>query len=182
MKKNYLFLILAFLFINAVKAQDEAVTSVQKNQFKINMLFPGFVYEHGFSAKNTLYSEVSLGLGYSYNSYYDESNVFFAPLISEQFRHYYNLEKRANKGKRTAYNSGNFIALNAQYNFRSISTNDKYGEYVPSFTAAALWGLQRTYKGKFNLEFNIGPGVNFDKYDTEFVPVGNFTLGWVIGN
>jgi putative salt-induced outer membrane protein YdiY len=181
MKKNYLFLFLAVLFFNGVHAQDEAVTSVQKNQFKINMLFPGFVYEHGFSAKNTLYSEIALGLGYAYNSYHNDGNLYIVPLISEQFRHYYNLEKRAAKGKRTAFNSGNYLAGNAVYNFRSISTNDEYGDYVPSFTVAALWGLQRTYKGRFNLEFNIGPGVNFDKYDTEFVPVGNFTLGWVLG-
>jgi len=50
-----------------------------------------------------------------------------------------------------------------------------------TFALDALWGLQRTYKGRFNLEFNIGLGVNFVKYDTEFVPVGNFILGWVIG-
>lgn len=181
MKNNYLFLFVAIFLFNGVYAQDEAVTSVRKNQFKINMLLPGFVYEHGFSTKNTLYSEASLGLGYRYSSYYDESTWYILPMINEQFRHYYNLEKRAAKGKRTAYNSGNFIAANAIYNFKSLSTNDKYGNYDPSFTIAALWGLQRTYKGRFNLEFNIGPGVNFDKYDTEFTPVGNFTLGWVIG-
>ncbi|MBZ4033696.1 hypothetical protein K6T82_02900 [Flavobacterium sp. 17A] len=179
MKKKYLFL---FLFFNAfylIHAQDEAPVSV-KNQFKINMLFPSLVYELALSEKNTLYSEAGVGLGYRYNSYYGEGNVYFFPLINEQFRHYYNLKKRANKGKRTAFNSGNYLAANALYNFRSLSTNDKYGNYSESFTVAALWGLQRTYKGRFNLEFNIGPGVNFDKYDTEFVPVGNFTLGWVI--
>jgi len=181
MKKNYFLLLLFFAVIPAIHAQDEAAVSVAKNQFKINILFPGFVYEHGFSDKNTLYSEASLGLGYRYNSYYDESNFYFVPMINEQFRHYYNLEKRAEKGKRTAFNSGNFIAGNAVYNFKSISTNEKYGEYVPSFTLGALWGLQRTYKGKFNLEFSVGPGVNFDKFDTVLVPIGNFTLGWVIG-
>lgn len=181
MKIKNLFLLLSVLFINAVNAQDDAPVSVAKNQFKINMLFPGFVYEHGFSEKNTLYSEIALGVGYEYNSYHNDGNVFIFPLINEQFRHYYNLEKRAAKGKRTAFNSGNYIAGNAIYNFRSISTNSEYGHYEPSFTIAALWGLQRTYKGRFNLEFNVGPGVNFDKYDTEFVPVGNFTLGWVIG-
>jgi putative salt-induced outer membrane protein YdiY len=180
MKKNYLFLFLAVLFFNAVQAQDEAVTSVQKNQFKINMLLPGFVYEHGFDAKNTLYSEASLGFGFSSNS--NNSNFAIFPNINEQFRHYYNLEKRATKGKRTAFNSGNFLALDAIYNFESISTNDDYRESVPSFTIGATWGLQRTYKRKFNLEFSAGPGVNFDKYDTEFALIANFTLGWVIGN
>lgn len=181
MKKSYLFVIFFTFLFNASYSQDEAVTAVRKNQFKINMLFPGFVYEHGFSEKNTLYSEIALGLGYRYNSYYNEGNVYLFPLINEQFRHYYNLEKRRTKGKRTAFNSGNYIAGNAFYNFKSISTNDEYGNYDSSFTVAALWGLQRTYKGRFNLEFNVGPGVNFDKSDTEFVPVGNFTLGWVIG-
>lgn len=179
MTKNYILLFLFIISFSTVQAQDEAPTTV-KNQFKINMLFPSLVYEHAFSDKNTLYSELGLGVGYRYNSFYDEGNVYFFPLINEQFRHYYNLKKRADKGKRTAYNSGNFLALNALYNFKSLSTNDKYGNYPQSFTVAALWGLQRTYKGRFNLEFNVGPGVNFDKYDTEFVPVGNFTLGWVI--
>jgi putative salt-induced outer membrane protein YdiY len=180
MNKNYLLLLLSVFIVNVIQAQDE-VPSVEKNQFKINMISPGFVYEHGFTTKNTLYSEISVGVGYSYNSFYNESNVYFSPLISEQFRHYYNLEKRAKKGKRTAHNSANFFALNAQYNFRSISTNERYREYVPSTTIAVLWGLQRTYKRKFNMEFNLGPGINIDQYNTEFVPVANFTLGWVIG-
>lgn len=180
MKKNYLFLLLAVLCIDAVQAQDDAAVSVVKNQFKVNLLFPAFVYEHGFDAKNTLYSEVTLGVGYRYSSYYGTSWYVF-PMINEQFRHYYNLEKRAAKGKRTARNSGNFLAASAYYNFESLNTNEKYGNYDPSFTLAALWGFQRTYKGRFNLEVHLGPGVNFDKYDTEFVPVTNFTLGWVIG-
>ncbi|MDR7212428.1 DUF3575 domain-containing protein [Flavobacterium piscis] len=181
MKNNYLLLLLSVLFTITIQAQDEAPASVEKNQFKINFLFPGFVYEHGFDAKNTLYSEVSSGFGYRYNSYYDESTTYFLPMINEQFRHYYNLEKRANKGKRTAYNSGNFIAVSATYNFQSISTNKDYAEYCPSFTLAPLWGFQRTYKRKFNLEVNLGAGVNFDRFDTEFVLVAGFTLGWVIG-
>jgi len=180
MKKNYLFVILFAFLINASYGQDEAATAVQKNQFKVNMFLPGFVWEHGFDAKNTLYSEASLGLGFSTNS--DDSNFAFYPQIVEQFRHYYNLEKRAAKGKRTAFNSGNYLGLLAAYNFESISTNDDYRESVPSFTVGALWGLQRTYKRKFNLEFSAGPGVNFDKYDTEFVPIINFSIGWVIGN
>jgi len=180
MKHNYL-LLLSFLFAITIQAQDEVPTSVEKSQFKINFLFPGFVYEHGFDTKNTLYSEVSFGLGYRYNSYYDESTVYFLPMINEQFRHYYNLEKRAGKGKRTAYNSGNFIAMSATYNFQSISTNEKYSEYCPSLTIAPIWGFQRTYKRRFNLEVNLGAGVNFDRFDTEFAPVANFSLGWVIG-
>lgn len=81
MKKTYLFLLLSVLSINAVQAQDETSVSVAKNQFKINVLFPGFVYEHGFSEKNTLYSEASLSLGYSYSDFYGKSNVYMIPVI-----------------------------------------------------------------------------------------------------
>jgi hypothetical protein len=181
MKKNYLFLLLSILFIHAVQAQDETA-SVAKNQFKINaLLSPGFVYEHGFSAKNTLYSEVSFIVGYRHNGVYEESNWYFVPRINEQFRHYYNLEKRATKGKRTAYNSGNFVALYADYQLESISTNKWFNEYQPSVTIGPVWGIQRTYKGKFNLDLNIGAGAQVDQYETEFALIANFSLGWVIG-
>lgn len=181
MKKNYLFLFFSVLFINAIYAQDEPV-SVAKNQFKVNLLLsPGFVYEHGFSAKNTLYSEISTIIGYRHNNYYNESTWYFVPRINEQFRHYYNLEKRASKSKRTAYNSGNFLALSAEYQFESISSNKLFSEYVSSFTVGPVWGIQRTYKGKFNMDLNIGAGVNIDQFNTEFTPIANFSLGWVIG-
>jgi opacity protein-like surface antigen len=182
MKINHLFLLLTVLIINAAQAQDDAPVSVAKNQFKINpLLSPGFVYEHGFSAKNTLYSELSFAIGYRHDGFYNESTWYFIPRINEQFRHYYNLEKRAAKGKRTANNSGNFVALYAQYDFQSISTNKLFNEYCPSFTLAPVWGIQRTYKGKFNIDLNMGAGVNIDQNDTEFALVANFTLGWVIG-
>ncbi|WP_431242245.1 hypothetical protein ACQ9BO_20440 [Flavobacterium sp. P21] len=178
MKKIY-FLMLFFAG-SYVHAQDEVAVSVAKNQFKINVLFPGFVYEHGFSEKNTLYSEATLGLGYSYSDFYGESNVYIAPYITEQFRHYYNLQKRANKGKRTERNSANYLALVMTYTFKPLSGDAEHFSYTPSTTVAALWGLQRTY-GRFNLEFNAGPGVNFSKVETEFAFPVNFTLGWVIG-
>ena len=37
------------------------------------------------------------------------------------------------------------------------------------------------YIHKFNLDLNMGAGYAFSKNDSEFVPVLNFTLGWVIG-
>ncbi|MTH18223.1 hypothetical protein [Flavobacterium sp. LC2016-01] len=180
MKKIYFLMLLLAAF--NVHAQDDAPVSVAKNQFKINViLLPGFVYEHGFSAKNTLYSEASIVTGYRHNSWYDESTWYFTPRITEQLRHYYNLEKRATKGKRTAFNSGNFIALNANYYFQSISTNKWFNEEVPSFAIGPVWGIQRTYKGKLNIDLHIGAGVYVDKYDTDFTPIANFCLGWVIG-
>ncbi|WP_232726991.1 hypothetical protein [Flavobacterium sp. 1] len=159
-------------------AQD--IPSVEKNQFKINLILPGVVYEHGFSNKNTLYSEFSFGLGYS-KSGFSGSTWSYYPTVNEQFRHYYNLEKRTANGKRIFGNSGNFFGLNAIYNFESINSNKSVSPTVASFTIAPVWGFQRTYKHNFNLNLNGGVGYNIDKNNSEIVPVVNFTLGWLIG-
>ena len=177
MKKKFL-LFSSLLAMTVLQAQDKP--SVEKNQFKINALTPGIVYEHGFNAKNTLYSELSLGLGYQFSSYAGSTWSFY-PLINEQFRHYYNLEKRAAKGKVTSHNSGGFVAMTATYVFKSITTNDSFSSSVPSLTVGPVWGFERTYKGNFNLGLNLGIGYNMDKYDNEFTPIANFTLGWVLG-
>lgn len=177
MKKKFL-IFLSLLAMTVLHAQDKP--SVEKHQFKINVLTPGFVYEHGFNGKNTLYSELSLGLGYQYSSF-SGSTWNFYPFINEQFRHYYNLEKRAAKGKVTANNSGGFVAITASYFFQSITSNNSFSSSVPSLTIGPVWGFERTYKRNFNLGLNLGAGFNMDKYNTEFVPIVNFSLGWVIG-
>jgi hypothetical protein len=177
--KRKIIIIFSLMALQNLCAQNSQIT-VEKNLYKINLLLPGFVYEHGFSSKNTLYSEFSFGFGYR-NSDFGGSTWTFYPTINEQFRHYYNLEKRAGKGKRTAGNSGNFYGLNAFYNFESINSNTDASSSYASFTVAPVYGFQRTYKHKFNLSLNGGVGYNIEKDNNEFVPVINFTIGWVIG-
>lgn len=176
--KNKLFLALSLIAINSITGQEAVY--VAKNQFKINVLSPGLVYEQGFDDKNTLYSELSLGFGYRSNSFAGNTWDFY-PTINEQFRHYYNLEKRANKGKVTAHNSGGFVAMTTTYFFESTTTNNSFSKTIPSFTVGPVWGFERTYKGNFNLGLNLGVGYNVDKYNNEFTPILNFSLGWVIG-
>jgi hypothetical protein len=175
-------IVLFLLFTPLFNLFAQDTPTVEKNQFKINMLLPGFVYEHGFSNKNTLYSELSFGVGYR-DSGFNGSSWSFYPSITEQFRHYYNLEKRTNKGKVTTNNSGSFVALHADYRFRAISSNESHIPTESSFTIAPVWGFQRTYKGNFNLGLNMGAGYTINSYseDSGFVPVLNFSLGWVIG-
>lgn len=177
--KKYLYVLLHFVIFSNLYSQN---SSVEKNQFKINMLLPGFVYEHGFDEKNTLYSEVSFGIGYRNSDFYGNEWSFY-PVITEQFRHYYNLEKRASKGKVTAHNSGGFVALHANYNFKAISTNEDLSSSEISLTIAPVWGFERTYKSNFNLGLNMGVGynINSNSDDSGLIPVFNFSLGWVIG-
>jgi hypothetical protein len=178
--KKYVYVLLHLVIFSNLYSQNHP--SVEKNQFKINMLLPGFVYEHGFNTKNTLYSEISFGIGYRDSDFYGSEWSFY-PVITEQFRHYYNLEKRATKGKVTGHNSGGFIAVHANYNFKAISTNKQLSSSETSLTLAPVWGFERTYKSNFNLGLNMGVGYNINSIsdDSGFVPVLNFSLGWVIG-
>ncbi|MDI5951088.1 hypothetical protein [Flavobacterium yafengii] len=178
-KNGKVALVALFILITISHTYAQEKPAVEKSQFKINVLLPGFVYEHGLSDKNTLYSELSLGYGYTSNSF--GKTWTFYPYINEQFRHYYNLEKRTEKGRVTSHNSGGFVAMAALYNFKSIYTNDNFLPKNASITVAPVWGFQRTYKGNFNLDLNMGVGYNFDKNDSELAVVLNFTLGWVIG-
>jgi hypothetical protein len=181
MKKNII-ICCCLLGLSFAKAQD--IISVDKKLFKINLLLPGIVYEHGLDAKNTIYSELSTGIGFRKNSF--GSTWTFYPVINEQLRHYYNLEKRSLKGKKITENSGNFLALNAIYNFKSFSTqNNSLNNDDASFVIAPVWGMQRTYTKKLNLSLNAGLGYVFHSDQTYksngIVPVFNFSIGWVIG-
>jgi hypothetical protein len=153
-------LLLGLLTVASINAQDKA--AVEKNQFKINFLAPEVVYEHGFDAKNTLYSELSLGFSYSYNGSFG-SNLSLVPDITEQLRYYNNLEKRASTGKSTYKNSGGYVAVTANYNFESIKSNDSFSTTIPSLTVGPFWRFERTYKHNFNLGLNMGLGDNVDK-------------------
>lgn len=43
-----------FILMTISHSNAQEKTVVEKSQFKINVLLPGFVYEHGLSDKNTL--------------------------------------------------------------------------------------------------------------------------------
>lgn len=49
-------------------------------------------------------------------------------------------------------------------------------------TIAPVWGLQRTYENGINIALVTGAGYNFgtNQRTSGFVPVINFTLGWVL--
>lgn len=180
MKKVIIIITLVGLF--KVNAQEK--TNVEYHLFKINVLLPGVVYEHGLDDKNTIYSELSTGIGFSKNSF--GSTWTFYPVINEQLRHYYNLEKRSLNGKKITGNSGNFLALNAIYNFEALSSqNNSRNNNDASFVLAPVWGMQRTYTKKFNLSLNAGLGYVFHSnqaYNSNgIIPVVNFSIGWVIG-
>lgn len=178
MKKNILTSIVLFVFLTT-NAQN-SISNVDKNQFKINILSPGITYEKGIGQNTTLCTDVNFSMGFSYNSN-SGMKWLYAPYIREQYRYYYNFEKREVKGKNSKNNSANFIAVNGSYYFKPLG-NTEFVSVYDGFTIAPVWGLQRTYSQGININLTTGMGYNFGTNNrvAGFVPVINFTLGWVI--
>ncbi|MDX6189943.1 hypothetical protein SGQ83_11330 [Flavobacterium sp. Fl-318] len=176
---KYITTLILLAFIN-LNAQDKS-SSLENNQFKINVLSPGITYEKRLSKNTALATDLNLSAGFAYNSN-SGAKLLLSPCISEQYRYYYNLEKRYSRDRNTKNNSGNFIALSGSYYFRPIG-NSEYVSVYDGLTIAPAWGLHRTYGSGINISLIAGAGYNFgtDERKANFVPVVNFTLGWVIG-
>ena len=91
------------------------------SQFSLNFLLPSVEYETAISENSTLDLNLGFGIGYHDSAYLDEAEYGVYPNFQAQYRYYYNLKKRLEKGKKISENSGNYIAL---------STNVSSGEPV----------------------------------------------------
>jgi hypothetical protein len=173
MKNPKHFLLLLFLFFSiTIFAQDSI--SVSKDLFKIDVLLPGFSYEHGITKKSTFL--VQFGVG---SAAFNSDEIYISPIVLGEYRYYYNLEKRDKKGKNISRNSGNYLGGNIAYHFVPFGhQNEDFTEYT---TLAAFWGLQRTYKKGFYMNLQLGGYYAFDNDgDTAFGPWINYTLGFVL--
>lgn len=175
MKNITLFLL---FFSSLIYAQEKKL--VTENIFKINILSPGVSCEKGISKNTTIAVDANLSIGF--NVHNNKTTVLAAPFLRTQYRYYYNLQKRLNKNKNIANNSGNYIAFNASHYFKPIN-NDVFISNLDGTTIGSVWGFQKTYKSNINLGANAGIGYNISNNQKNGVmPILNFTIGYVIGN
>lgn len=192
MKRYFLtsLLLMAFTGITLAQSAEEPEAKVEKHQFAYNIL-TNVSYEKGISNKTTLrfsgpvagsvlYTKTSITIN---DYHYEESEWGYAirPALDVQIRHYYNLNKRLQQGKKVARNSGNYIAGVVGAAGPSIAKSDNL--YVSDFTLllGAIWGIQRNYGERFMMNVNVGPGVNFYDNKSEFAPIVGVTLGFRLG-
>ncbi len=175
MEKKLFFSLNFLLLVITLNAQE--VSKVKDNLFRINILNPGLTFEKAVGRKETLCLDANLSLTYTTSV---ATGIAKTPFVRLQFREYYNLNRRIAKNKNILNNSGNYIALNNSYYFKTINDNDFI--YIDDgFNIGTTWGMQRTYKSGLNINFNTGLGYNFSTRRKQFFhPIINFTIGWVI--
>ncbi len=176
MKISTFFVFFSFL-PGLVCAQSDK--NVEDNQFTINFLLPGVVYEHGISNNSTLTAEATIGFAYRESDFFD-SGFGIYPIGKLQYRHYYNFQRRLEKGKHIAGNTGNYIAplLGIQSGKAIIGDLN----YASDFFAGvgAVYGLQRTGQKGFSFRFEVGPAYFLDEFDADFGLFMAIKLGWVV--
>lgn len=179
-----------FLFAVCLTAQDSAPTSVASslNSIQANLGSVYFVHEKGFTDKFTVRLEAGVMQQFRFLSpdANDESYYGLRPVVKVTPRLYYNLEKRAARGRNTANNSGDFVGLTATYlpNFFVWNTNENVIA-VNNFRAHVHWGLRRQLGKHFDFEFtagfNLRPGGRILGQRSVVGLVGLPHVGWRFG-
>lgn len=153
------FLILIFLLLLSLnlKAQSE-----EKNIFGVQTGFLGIWthYETGLSNEFVLRTEVGLDSGIWRGSFYKNTGFLMTPVLTLEPRWYYNLPKRAEKGKDIAGYGANFISVKTSYHPDwFVITNQPYVRIVSDISFVPTWGIRRNIGRHFNYEAGAGMGV-----------------------
>ncbi len=161
---------ITILFLSVIStncfAQEKLQTNIV-NITKVTFLNPGISYENKVGKFQSIvgqaFMNTSFSIGYS-SSLGNTSSISFDPALSIQYRYYYNYDRRENKGLRTEMNSLNYLSPTFETIFsKNRIDNAHYIENKrrPINTIGAVWGIQRNYKKRFSLDFNIGLGYLF---------------------
>ena len=167
-KKHYI-LLASLLCFGTAKAQEDpaASVSVEKSLFNIQAGAIGIYAsnESRLSDRWALRTEVGLDLWFyetfNWNSWEEsDKGSFLAPSVSIEPRCYYNLKKRANKGKHIENNSANFVTLAIKYYPDLFKIGGPDQLYIPNqMSFIPKWGIRRAIaKSNFNYEAGIGVG------------------------
>jgi hypothetical protein len=161
MKKKYAYLILICLCWTSVFSQPTqdsvkttnsyaSVTSLKKI---ILGQQTGFEWEQKISRTSTLgiffggafgFVSNEVGLGAL------QENFAFFPAASAAYKKYYNLQKRANSGKKVNNNTGNFFLFKVDFYFPVENW------YYKNLLISQGWGIQRPLGKRINFELQLG--------------------------
>ncbi|MFL9843244.1 hypothetical protein [Flavobacterium rhizosphaerae] len=160
MKKLFFMLCLsASTFSTMLFAQQTPINFIEQSVYNVQTGFLG-VYvsnETRLGNKFALRTEIGLDAGFSINT--EGSEWGLIPMINLEPRYYYNIGKRAGKGRNISGNAANFVTISTRFNpdFMVFSTNDS--ETASTLFFIPKWGIRRNIgKSNFNYEAGIGIG------------------------
>lgn len=168
---------LSFFFLvlqSSAQSQENEVVSVEKSIYGFQTGFLGaWLYNESrlsdeFALRSQVGFDFRIGGVREFESFGPNEDFYGILHLSLEPRWYYNLVKRAKKGKTTDRNSGNFIALLASTNLESVSftTNDRI-ESLDQIRFVPKWGIRRSLGNHISYEAGFGFGYAFFLNNTE---------------
>jgi hypothetical protein len=164
------------LMAQQLAEKGSGLVNLERHQFRFDLLSPGISYEIGI-IKNV---SASGGLGLGYATY--EEGYALGLTLHTRVRYYHNMNRRIRKNKNVSGNSGNYIAAARSIFFSQmrLATNMEGPEDFNLGVYGITYGIQRTYKGGFNFDAELGAGYyRGDGVPNGFGPLVNFKFGWV---
>ena len=147
---------------------------LEKHNFQLNLLLPGFQYEFGLLPNLTVGAEVGLSLATPREGY------SVAPAYRAFSRYYHNLKSRARQNKNVSGNSGNYFSVSFQQFFvewELFGNLDNEGRDLNFL--GVLYGIQRSYGNGFAFGVEAGAGNYFRNRITSGIgPVFNVRISW----
>ncbi len=173
---------LSFLFFTSLLlAQAQYDKNVEEHQVQIGLPMPAILYEKGVAKNLTLSLELLTGFEFDSCISCTSSEEFgFYFIVRGQYRYYYNMKRRLDKGKNISGNSGNYVGGLLVYQdgnpFIGGLKEERY-----TLGAGLVYGLQRIYKRGFF--YRLETGVAYAESDLTY-GVGVVLaarIGWVLG-
>ena len=172
------FFVLAFFVSLSLMSQRTergfGTVHLEKHNFQLNLLLPGFQYEFGLLPNMTVGAEVGLSLATPREGY------SLAPAYRAFSRYYHNLKSRAARSKNVSGNSGNYFSISFQQFFvewELAGNLDNQGRDLNLL--GIVYGIQRSYGNGFAFGVEAGAGNYFrNRISGGIGPVVNFRISW----
>lgn len=163
--KKIIFILALVLSCGSLYAQERT----QKTHFAhLNILGAhyNYVFPIGKNWTFTPHIGISSELGWNGTNYFswndnedefkEKEDWFYSILgnVGFDIRYYYNFYRRMEQNRPTAYNSGNFFAVDFQYMPPAMLKHNIEGEW--RVVAYPCWGARRVYQSKYLIETTIG--------------------------
>lgn len=186
MKNTILIIVLLFGIYPSFSQVNDSISTVSGHSIQVAPIGIRYNYEQAFGQKFSLNYTASLEYSVFPVFVFDlwHANICFDfeyslnPVLQIEPRYYFNLNKRAAKGKNTYLNSGGFLALSCTFFLPPLSYNTD--KPLSGFFITPYWGVKRVWYKHFLFEF--GAGLNFFKFfswkQVGIFPYLNYKLGY----
>lgn len=171
--------ICAIATINVSNAQEQNYVEKVSN-VQASILYPSihYSYENQWGVNSTYEIRGGIEGGFEYHSYISEVKetlYTFNPTFDLGYKYYYNIQKRAQKGKNIANNAANFFGISlvtsiGQYTVGVLRyEQERYKENVYNsgvqFSFVPKWGITRMLGKNIAFNLQLGPAISTDLAD-----------------